>query len=55
MIEGEFLGWIDYRLALTFSLTLNNGQVIETVGHAAAYFGTLSADQLGQHHIGKWQ
>jgi hypothetical protein len=35
---------------LTFSLALNNGQVIETVGDAAAYFGTLSAEQLGQHH-----
>jgi hypothetical protein len=35
---------------LAFSLTLNNGQVIETVGDAAAYFGTLSADKLGQNH-----
>ena len=35
---------------LAFSLTLNNGQVIETVGDAAAYFGTLSADNLGQNH-----
>jgi hypothetical protein len=39
-------------LILAFALrsALNNGQVIETVGDAAAYFGTLSADQLGQHH-----
>ena len=35
---------------LAFSLTLNYGQVIETVGDAAAYFVTLSAEQLGQHH-----
>jgi hypothetical protein len=36
--------------SLAFSLTLNNGQVIETVGDAAAYFGALSAEQLTQHH-----
>ena len=35
---------------LAFPLTLIDGQVIETVGDAAAYFGTLSADQLEQHH-----
>lgn len=35
---------------LAFSLTLKNGQVIETVGDAAAFFGALSAEQLTQHH-----
>jgi hypothetical protein len=37
---------------LSFSLTLIDGQVIETIGDAAAYFGTLSPDQLDHHH---WQ
>jgi hypothetical protein len=37
---------------LSFSMTLLDGQVIETVGDAAAYFGTLSPDQLDGHH---WQ
>ena len=37
---------------LSFSMTLLDGQVIETVGDAAAYFGTLSPDQLDLYH---WQ
>jgi hypothetical protein len=35
---------------LTFRLTLDDGQVIETVGDAAAYLGKLSEDRLDQHH-----
>jgi hypothetical protein len=49
-LKESLLAGLTIVSPLTFSLTLNNGQVIETVGDAAAYFGTLSADQLGQHH-----
>jgi hypothetical protein len=49
-LKESLLAGLTIASPLTFSLTLNNGQVIETVGDAAAYFGTLSADQLGQHH-----
>jgi hypothetical protein len=37
---------------LAFPLTLKSGQVIETVGDAASYFGTLTEEKRGQGH---WQ
>jgi hypothetical protein len=37
---------------LPFPMTLLDGQVIETAGNAALYFGTLSSGQLDLHH---WQ
>ena len=37
---------------LAFPLTLKSGQVIETVGDAAAYFGTLTEEKRGHSH---WQ
>jgi hypothetical protein len=37
---------------LAFPLTLKNGQAIETVGDAAAYFGTLTGQKHGHSH---WQ
>src|SRR5580692_5308463 len=37
---------------LAFPLTLKSGQVIETVGDAAAYFGTLTEEKRGRSH---WQ
>ena len=39
-------------LPLAFPLTLKSGQVIETVGDAAAYFGTLPEEKHGHRH---WQ
>ena len=35
---------------LAFPLTLKSGQVIETVGDAASYFGTLTEEKCGQSH-----
>jgi hypothetical protein len=35
---------------LAFPLTLTSGQVIETAGDAASYFGTLTEEKLGQNH-----
>jgi hypothetical protein len=37
---------------LAFPLTLKSGQILETVGDAAAYFGTLTEEKRGQGH---WQ
>ena len=37
---------------LGFPLTLKSGQVIETVGDAASYFGTLTEERRGHSH---WQ
>ncbi len=37
---------------LAFPLTLKSGQVIETVGVAASYFGTLTEERRGYRH---WQ
>ena len=37
---------------LAFPLSLKSGQVIETVGDAAAYFGTLTEEKRGHRH---WQ
>ena len=37
---------------LGFPLTLKSGQVIETVGDAASYFGTLTEERRGHNH---WQ
>jgi hypothetical protein len=37
---------------LAFPLTLNNGQVIETVGDAASHFATLCDEKRAQSH---WQ
>jgi hypothetical protein len=37
---------------LPFPLTLNSGQVIETVGDAVSYFAKLSEDEREQNH---WQ
>ena len=37
---------------LAFPLTLKSGQVIETVGDAAPYFGTLTEEKRGRSH---WQ
>lgn len=37
---------------LAFPLTLKSGQVIETVGDAAAYFGTLTEEKREHRH---WQ
>jgi hypothetical protein len=49
-LKESLLSGLTIISPLTFPLTLNNGQVIETVGDAAAYFGALSAEQLTQHH-----
>jgi hypothetical protein len=35
---------------LPFALTLTDGRIIETVGEAADYFGTLTLDQRDQSH-----
>ena len=37
---------------LAFPLTLKSGHVIETIGDAASYFGTLAEEKRGQGH---WQ
>jgi hypothetical protein len=37
---------------LAFPLTLKSGQVIETVGDTASYFGTLTEEKHGYRH---WQ
>ena len=37
---------------LAFPLTLKSGHVIETVGDAASYFGTLTEEKRGHGH---WQ
>jgi hypothetical protein len=35
---------------LAFPLTLESGQIIEPVGDAASYFGTLSEEKCGHSH-----
>ena len=35
---------------LAFSLTLNDGKIIDTVGEAADYFATLTLEQRDQSH-----
>ena len=37
---------------LAFPLTLESGQIIETVGDAASYFGALTEEKRGR---GQWQ
>jgi hypothetical protein len=49
-LKESLLAGLTIVSPLAFPLTLNDGQVTETVGDAAAYFGTLSTDQLEQHH-----
>ena len=38
--------------SLAFPLSLKSGQVIETIGDAASYFGTLTEEKRGHSH---WQ
>jgi hypothetical protein len=48
--EGDFIVRIDHRLAACVSAHAQERLVIETVGDAASYFGTLTKEKHGHSH-----